>query len=114
MPMAASISTSSLSVVGTNLSLPPHRHHRHSSISTPFRTNRFFLSSSLAYSSPCDRRVVHGGLGLRRNTPDVWKHYSAVLSQPTAPVRQSCTSCCLASAKKRRSNLPRFVPGAFF
>nr|Q40983.2 RecName: Full=Stromal processing peptidase, chloroplastic; AltName: Full=Chloroplast processing enzyme; Flags: Precursor [Pisum sativum] len=118
--MAASTSTSSLSVVGTNLSLPPHRHHRHfhspSSISTRIRTNRLFLSSSLAFSSPRDARVVHAGLGLRRNTPDVWKHYSSVLSQPTAPVpvRQSCTSCCLASAKKRRSNLPRFVPGAFF
>ncbi|WJX54694.1 hypothetical protein P8452_40546 [Trifolium repens] len=119
MPMAASTSTTVVGIgTNTNFSLPPHRHHRLSSISTRFRNNnRFFLSSSLSFSSSRDRRVIHGGLGLRRsNKPDVWKHYSSVLSQPTAaaPLRQSCTSCCLASTKKRRSNLSRFAPGAFF
>ncbi|GAU18909.1 hypothetical protein TSUD_228990 [Trifolium subterraneum] len=119
MPMAASTSTAVIGIgTNTNLSLPPHRLHRHSPISARFRNNnRFFLSSPLSFSSPRDRRgVIHGGLGLRRtNKPDVWKHYSSFLSQPTAtPSRQSCTSCCLASTKKRRSNLSRFVPGAFF
>ncbi|KAK2371891.1 putative mitochondrial-processing peptidase subunit beta, mitochondrial [Trifolium repens] len=117
--MAASTSTTVVGIgTNTNFSLPPHRHHRHSSISTRFRNNnRLFLSSSLSFSSSRDRRVIHGGLGLRRsNKPDVWKHYSSVLSQPTAaaPLRQSCTSCCLASTKKRRSSLSRFAPGAFF
>ncbi|PNX88136.1 metalloendopeptidase, partial [Trifolium pratense] len=121
MPMAMAASTST-SVIGigtnTNLSLPPHRYNRPSSISTRFRNNnnnRFFLSSPRDTTTR-RRVVVQGGLGLRRtNKPDVWKHYSSFLSQPTAtPLFQSCTSCCLASTKKRRSNLSRFLPGAFF
>ncbi|CAJ2650878.1 unnamed protein product [Trifolium pratense] len=123
MPMAMAASTST-SVIGigtnTNLSLPPHRYNRPSSISTRFRNNnnnnnRFFLSSPRDTTTR-RRVVVQGGLGLRRtNKPDVWKHYSSFLSQPTAtPLFQNCTSCCLASTKKRRSNLSRFLPGAFF
>lgn len=57
MAMAASTSAS-LSVVGSGFALHPHHRHRHhrphllhsSSTTTRLRNNRFFLSSSLAFS----------------------------------------------------------------
>ncbi|XP_057450192.1 stromal processing peptidase, chloroplastic isoform X2 [Lotus japonicus] len=115
--MAASTSAS-ISVVGTGLALtPPPHHHRHrhrhppSTISTRFRANRSFLSSSssLAFSPRRERRPLlkalhHGGLGWQRNKPDAWNHHTFLLGERT------CTSCCLASARKRRANL---APGAF-
>lgn len=119
--MASSTSASLVATTSSGLSLPPHRYRRHLhshppvTISTRLRrNNRFLLSSSLAFSHRSDRRVVHGGLGLRRNKSDVWKHYTSVLGEPAPPSQPSCTSCCLTSTKKRRANLARFVPGAFF
>lgn len=140
MAMAASTSTS-LSVVGSNLAFP--RHPPATSSSARFRTrlrnNRFFLSSSLPryYSlffdcwyfqcqirtftvanSSCfsisDRRrlkaVCGGGLGLRRNNSRGGLAF--VVGEPSFLLpQQSCASCCLA--RKRRSNLSTFVPGAF-
>ncbi|KAL5182096.1 Stromal processing peptidase, chloroplastic [Glycine soja] len=113
MPMAMAASTStSLSVVGSNLAFP--RHPPATSSSARFRTrlrnNRFFLSSSL----PRDRRrlkaVCGGGLGLRRNNSRGGLAF--VVGEPSFLLpQQSCASCCLA--RKRRSNLSTFVPGAF-
>ncbi|KAG5090048.1 hypothetical protein JHK86_002660 [Glycine max] len=113
MPMAMAASTStSLSVVGSNLAFP--RHPPATSSSARFRTrlrnNRFFLSSSL----PSDRRrlkaVCGGGLGLRRNNSRGGLAF--VVGEPSFLLpQQSCASCCLA--RKRRSNLSTFVPGAF-
>ncbi|XP_061354437.1 stromal processing peptidase, chloroplastic isoform X2 [Gastrolobium bilobum] len=126
MAMAASTSTStststSISVVGSGLGLPhPHPHplHPHARTSTRFptrlRNNRLFLSSSLSLRR---HNAVHGGLSLRRNKADAWKNYTSVLGEPAAPSfflpHQSCTSCCLASTKRRRSNLARCVSGPF-
>ncbi|XP_027359777.1 stromal processing peptidase, chloroplastic [Abrus precatorius] len=111
MPMLMAASTST-SVVGSGLAIPHHRHHLllHPSVTTssrfhtPLRNNRLFLSSSTRERRR--HKAVHGGL----NKPRAWKR----LCEPSFFVpHQSCTSCCLASAKKRRSILARFGPAAF-
>ncbi|XP_020230026.1 stromal processing peptidase, chloroplastic [Cajanus cajan] len=111
MPMAMASSTpTSLSVVGTSLAFPRHHLHPPAASSTRFRTrlrnNRLFLSSP-----PRTRhKAVCGGLNLRRNKP---RGHAFVVGEPSflVPQQRSCASCCLA--KKRRSNLATFVPGAF-
>ncbi|TKY71123.1 zinc protease PqqL [Spatholobus suberectus] len=105
MPLAMAASTStSLSIIGSSLAFPRHHLHPPAASSTRFRTrlrnNRLFLSSP-----PSERRrhkSVCGGLGLRRSKP---RGHGFVVGEP------SFSSCCLA--KKRRSNLATFVPGAF-
>ncbi|XP_019421372.1 PREDICTED: stromal processing peptidase, chloroplastic-like isoform X1 [Lupinus angustifolius] len=133
IPMAASASAS------TSL-IPLHLHHHRrrlpqststittsSSSSFPrfpsrFRNNRFLLSTSLPFSSSIqsERRLhkaVHSGLGLRTNGGDALKHYTSILGEPVKQSlflpHHSCTSCCLASSKKRRTSHARFIPGAF-
>ncbi|XP_057758840.1 stromal processing peptidase, chloroplastic [Arachis stenosperma] len=127
-PMAmAMASSATTSTACASLLFPPHTNSRttNSPYSTRFharfRNNRLFFPSS----SPSGRRThkaIHGGgFGLRRNKGDVtWKRSTSFFGElatksfllPQQHTR-SCTSCCRASATKRRTSFPRFVPGAF-
>ncbi|KAL5167885.1 Stromal processing peptidase, chloroplastic [Glycine soja] len=118
MPMAASTSTStstSLSVVGTGLAFPRHPPAVFSSarFHTRLRSNnRFFLSSSLPSERRRHKAVCGGGLGLLRRNKSRGGH-AFVVGEPSFLLPQhSCASCCCL-ARKRRSNLSTFVPGAF-
>lgn len=108
--MAASTSTS-LSVVGSGLAFPHHHLNPPAPSSTRFRT-RFRNNSLFLSSLPSERRrlkALCGGLGLRRNKP---RGHAFGVGEPSFLLpQQSCASCCLA--RKRRSNLATFVPGAF-
>ncbi|BAU00743.1 Stromal processing peptidase [Vigna angularis] len=110
MAMAASTSTS-LSVVGSGLAFPHHHLHLPATSSTRFRT-RFRNNTLFLSSLPSERRrlkALSGGSGLRRNKP---RDHAFVVGESSFLLpQQTCASCCLA--RKRRSNLGTFVPGAF-
>ena len=66
-------------------------------------------NSCFAISERRRLKALCGGLGLRRNKP---RGHAFGVGEPSFLLpQQSCASCCLA--RKRRSNLATFVPGAF-
>ncbi|WVZ11607.1 hypothetical protein V8G54_016137 [Vigna mungo] len=66
-------------------------------------------NSSFPISERRRLKALCGGSGLRRNKP---RGHAFVVGEPSFLLPQpTCASCCLA--RKRRSNLATFVPGAF-